>query len=102
MHSSGMRTVRCSGRLRGGGCLPRGCLPRGVSAHFNLCPRGCLPRGGVCPGKSVQGCLPGGGGGGLPRGCLPRRGVRPPVDRQTQACENIPFPQVLLRTVITI
>ena len=24
MHSSRMRTVRCSGRLLGGGCLPRG------------------------------------------------------------------------------
>ena len=42
MHSSRMRTVRCSshpggGRLPGGclamvGCLARGCLPRGVSA----------------------------------------------------------------------
>ena len=49
MHSSSMRTVRCSGRL-GWWCLPRGCLSRG-----------CLPRGGgvwlgsVCRG----GCLPG-------------------------------------------
>ena len=42
MHSSRMRTVRCSGRrgdvclgagvCLGGGCLPWGCLPRGVSA----------------------------------------------------------------------
>ena len=28
VHSSRMRTVRCSGRLLGGGCLPRGCVPR--------------------------------------------------------------------------
>ena len=40
MHSSRMRTVRYSGRLRGGGCLPGGV---------------CL--GGVCLGG---GCLPGG------------------------------------------
>ena len=32
MHSSRMRTVRCSGCL--GGCLPKGgCLPRGISQH---------------------------------------------------------------------
>ena len=58
MHSSRMRTVRCSGRpLRGGvcpggvclgGCLPRGICLGGVSA------RGCLPRGCVCLGV----CLP--------------------------------------------
>ena len=46
MHSSGMRTVRCSGRL--GRCLPTG---------------GVHPRG------------------------------------QTDVCENITFPQLLLRTV---
>ena len=39
MHSSRMRTVRCSGCLGGGGgwCLPRGCV----------CPRGACP-GDVC------------------------------------------------------
>ena len=37
MHYSGMRTVRCSGRLGGGG----GCLPGGV------CSGGRLPKGGV-------------------------------------------------------
>ena len=51
MHSSRMRTVRCSDRLAGGGISPwgvsskGGCLPRG-----QCLPRGwCLP-GGVCPG----------------------------------------------------
>ena len=38
MHSSRMRTVRCSGR-RG-----RGCLPRGVSAKGDLPRGGCLPQ----------------------------------------------------------
>ena len=75
MHSSGMRTVRCSGRLPGGvsawrvsarGGLPRGSLPSEVSA---------------CGGVSAQG-----------RGCLPRGGVHlPPVDRQTLV-KTWPFP----------
>ena len=66
MHSSRMRTVRCSNRLLGvsvrggvGGSARRGCLPRG-----------CLPGGwGVCLGGR---CLP---AGCLPRGCLPMGGV---------------------------
>ena len=63
MHSSGMRTVRCSGRFRGGMFAEEvGVLPGGVYL------------GGVCPE------------GGLPRGCTP-----PAVDRQKDACENIPF-----------
>ena len=68
MHSSRMRTIRCSSRLlggmstRGGGCLPRGglCLP-GVCV--------CLPRGA---------CLPG--------GCL----ADTPVDRMTDRCKTLP------------
>ena len=49
MHSSRMRTVRCSGRLLGGVCLggvcPRGfcLLPGGVSSQEDVCPGGCLP-----------------------------------------------------------
>ena len=64
MHSSRMRTVRCSSLSAWGfWCLPKGCLPRGVSAHVEVsaqgrvCPGGrVLPRGegsakgGVCPG----------------------------------------------------
>ena len=62
MHSSRMRTIRCSGHL--GGCLsgvvcPGRCLPRGVSEQGGVCPGGvCL--GGVCLGVSEQGGLPGG------------------------------------------
>ena len=67
-----MRTVGCSGR-RGGG----GCLPRGVSAWG----RGCLP-GGVCPGMCP------------PRGCTPS-----PFG-QTDTCKDITFPQLLLRMII--
>ena len=63
MHSSRLRTVRCSGRLWGGVSAREGCLG------------GCLPRGVVLY-------------------------TYPPVDRMTDACENITFPQLLLRTVI--
>ena len=71
MHSSKMRTVRCSGHL-GGRCLPGGgevvclggCLPRG-SAQGQCLSRGRLP-GGVCQGECLSrgvssqgGCLPG-------------------------------------------
>ena len=66
----------CSGELSAWGSVylgavcAGGCLPTGMSA------RGCLPRGGVCPG-----------------------GCTPPSCGQTDACENITFPQLLLRTV---
>ena len=89
--SSKMRTVRCSGRL-GEGCLPRGgvCLegvcPRGMSAQGGCLARGCLARGSVCPGEV---CAQGG------------VHLHPPVDRMTDACENITFAQLLLWTVIT-
>ena len=78
MHSSRMRTVRCSGRRGGGGvCIPactgQGvCIPvctgwGGVSQH--ALGRGCLPRG-VC---AQGGCVCRGGV------CLPRRGVYIPA-----------------------
>ena len=73
MHSSRMRTVHCSSRLPGVGCLSGG--------------------GIVCPGDVFRGCLP---RGCLPRGCLPR-GVsarHPPVDRMTDRCKNITLQQL--------
>ena len=117
MHSSGMRTVRCSSHLPGEGmsawrCLPGLCLPGG---------RGCVParREGVCLGYvcllggglsargegdckwgvCLEGCLPGGGsvcsGGYTPL---------PPLWTEflTHACENITFPQLRLRAVINL
>ena len=54
-------------------------MPGGVSAQ------GGLPKG-VCLSRVV--CLPGGG-------------CSPPMDRMTDACENITFSQLLLRTVKT-
>ena len=65
MHSSRMRTVRCSGR------------PGGMSAQ------GCVSAGGVV-------CLP---VGVCPGGCLPASNP-PPVDRMTDTCENITLPQL--------
>ena len=114
MHSSRMRTICCSGRLLGGGCLASrlsaqgGCLPRGRGyAQGGSAQGGCLPRGrGYARGASAQGGSAQGGGvcpGGLPGGCF-CLGVsaRPPrpVDKITDACENITFPYLLLRTVI--
>ena len=83
MHSSRMRTVRW-----GGVVCPEGGLPReGVSSQRRaVCLGGggvCLGGGGVCPGVVC-------GGGG---------GVHLPPCGQTDTCENITFPQPLLRTV---
>ena len=85
MHSSRMRTVSCSGRLMGGGCLPSG-----VSA-WGCLSGGCLPRRGrgVCPGGV---CLEVSAGG---------EGVHPLLWTEflTHTCENITFPQLRLRTI---
>ena len=49
MHSSRMRTVRCSGRLffLGGGVSAQGCVSAqwGVSARGGVSAGGCLPKG---------------------------------------------------------
>ena len=58
---------------------------RNVRCSGPLGGRGCMPRVGVClSGEGVSAQV----------------GVHlPPVDRMTDACENITFPQLLLRTV---
>ena len=55
MHSSRMRTVRCSGRLWGGGVLPREDLPRGDVCLGGCLPRGVFAHGVVCLGGVVTG-----------------------------------------------
>ena len=103
------------------GCVSQHALGRGVSAPRQK-PHGQTPladtptpiRHPQPPGRHPQGrqtspgrhplgqegvCL----GGWLPRGCLPGESAQggydsPPVDRMTDACENITFPQLLLRT----
>ena len=77
MHSSRMRTVRCSSRM------PGGCLPRGAKVY----PSGCLPMGCLPTGVSAS------GGGG----CTPP--LPPWTEFLTHGCENITFPQLRLRTV---
>ena len=64
MHSSGMRTVRCSGRYipactGQGVCISQHALDRGVC--IPACTRqGLSAQGGVCPGVSARRrCLPG-------------------------------------------
>ena len=114
MHTARSLTVSpsmlCSGGGGGfpvlGGCLPGlgGSGPGGVSAWLGG--MGCLP--------GLGGCLPGPGGGSLvpgegitclvPGGCLSGPGgvvvsqhalrQTPPVNRITDACENITLPQL--------
>ena len=88
IHSSRMRTVRCSGDLPRAGCLPR----KGVCSGGG-CLRGrrCVCQGGVC--VCLGGVCP---GGVSPSACWD---THPSVNRMTDACENINFPQ-LLRAVI--
>ena len=76
MHSSRMRTVRCSSRRGGGwgwGCVSQHALGRTVCV--------CIP---ACTGQ--RGCV---SQHALDRGCLPEGG----------RCKNITFPQLRLRTV---
>ena len=93
MHSSRMRTVRRSG-CPGGGC------PGGVCPGVCVCVSGGgVSRRGFCPGYvSREGAV-----------CVSREGgvqgvsathTPPPVNKITDACENITFPQLLLRMVI--
>ena len=63
-----------------------------VAGRKTPSPRGGCVREGVC----VR-------GDGCPGGvCVGGGGCFTPVDRMTDACENITFPQLLLRTVIKI
>ena len=71
MHSSRMRTFRCSGRPFGRGVFAQGV--GGVSAQGDVCLGGCLPRGS------------------LPRGMSARH---PAVDRMTDTCRNITLLQL--------
>ena len=108
-------------------CIPVGCVPSAaVAVCWGVCPGGCLPRGNTW-GMSAQGVSAWGGvcragwllgdvcweggcllGGVCPGGCLPRGCVSqhapladtPPVERMTDRCKNITFPQLRLRTVI--
>ena len=64
-------------------CIPVGCVP---SAAMTVCRGGCLPRG-VSAGR----CLFGGVFQGV--------SARHPVNRITDRCENITFPQLRLRVV---
>ena len=76
MHSSRMRSIRCSSRLlEGCVCLPGGVCPEGGGLF--ACQGGCLPaREGVCLPGGVY--LPG-WGVCLPGECLPGRGDVCPV-----------------------
>ena len=79
-----IRHCRCHSFLSEPICYQQECIEVGCVPSAAVAVRG----GGVCP-EDVS------------RGGLPWGGVHPPVDRMTDACENITFPQLLLRTVIT-
>ena len=107
MHSSRMRTVRCSSRLLGGGVSgPGGCLPaRGVCLSGGSACQGVSAchgvyacHGGVCQeGGLGLGCLP---GGSLPRrvcgGCL----ANPPCEQNNRRLWKHYLSTTTLRTVI--
>ena len=86
MHSSTMHTVHCSGHLRRGGICPEVCAQDRVCASGLRVSRGCLPREGVS-----RGCIPACNGADIPRW----------TEFLIHACENITFPQLLLRTATT-
>ena len=107
--SSRIRTARLftvsRSTRRGGVCPQGGCLPRGgwVSTwgKEGFCPGGVCPWGGVS--AHGEGCLPRGGGVCLGGVCQRNAGIHPPskwTEFLTHACENITFPQLLLRAVI--
>ena len=105
MHSSRIRTVRCSGSVsaRGVSTWPAGCLLGWGGGCLSW---GCLPgQGGVCLARGVS-AWPGGvclarGVSAWPGGCLPRWVYTSPpnVDRMIDTIENITFPQLLLQTI---
>ena len=85
IRSSRMGTVRCSGHLGEGECLPGG------SAQVDL------PPGGVCPGVCV--CSRVSAWVCVAAGVSARGWCTPPVDRMTDTCDNITFLQLLLQMV---
>ena len=88
--------------------LLQGCLPEGGVSAWGVSPwRVSAQRGaGVCLGGSARGFTQGGLPGGVclgvsaqgvfARGCVSQHalGQTPPVDRMTDACENITLPQL--------
>ena len=67
-------------------CIPVGCVPSTAGGCLPRWVGGCLPRGISAQGVSAWGCTP------LPLG----------TEFLTHACENITFPQLLLRTVTSL
>ena len=96
MHSSRMRTVHCSGRLSCHTCPPathtpcHACIPPATHASpYTHAPLAMRAPCYTCPPP----CMP-------PCHAHPCHACPPLVDRMTDACENITFLQLLLRTVV--
>ena len=79
---------RGGGGLTRGVCVCRGVLTQGVSAR-RVSARAVSAQGVFTQGVSAQGVSAQGG-------CLPQciLGYTPPLDRMTDACENITLPQL--------
>ena len=100
MHSSRMRTVRCSGHLSCHACMPLAThtplphMPPAMHASLPHLPHTPLPHTHPC-----HTCLPLATHAPLPR--MPPCHTPHPMWTEflTHACENITFPQLLLRTV---
>ena len=91
MQSSRMRTICCSGRLSRPAHPPATHAPDHATP-YHACPPATHTPCQICP---------------LPCTTPPCHAPchaqpPPPVDRMTDACENITFPQLLLRTVISV
>ena len=65
-------------------------MPRGGACVPGL----CIPGGYVCPGRA---CMS--GGVCMARGCVLRM---PPVNRMTDACENITLPKTICRNWLLV
>ena len=85
-----------------GGCLPRGCLPGGCLPE-DVCQGvfawGVSAQGGVCPGGVCPGWMSAQGGVCISQHAMGQTSPLPWTEFLTHACENITFPQLLLRTV---
>ena len=99
MHSSRMRTVRCSGNLSCHVCMPPPAM-HVTSTLPHKPPAMHTPLPHIPPATHVT-CLPCMAPRNThPLSCMPPCHARPTCG-QTETCENITFPQLLFRTVKT-
>ena len=96
MHSSRVCTICCSGHVSCHVCPPP-CTPPAMHASCHSCPLPCMSPTTHAPTTHTP--LP-----HMPPAMYALLPCMPPpcTELLTQACENITFPQLLLRTVMTV